>query len=819
MNFRTTAVLFAVVIALVAGLLVYSLLPDPAGAAAGGLVDPLATAGVKADEVDRVELTRTHADQQMQKLVFVKTDGRWALTEPVPALVDSFAIESVVRELFAAKPVGHPSLQDSPSTLGLATPAYTVTLKKGDKTATVNVGVTLTGRERAVTFVSAGDRAGTPLAVRTAEVRSLFRDTDRDQGGDAQTIGKWLTDFRSKRLLSADAANPGGDLASFAVTRGGKTLELARTGDEWRFVSPPNYGVADATGDPAANATQFTGVRPLLGSLVNMQAGGVQDFIENVNPADYPKYGLAADDPAAIRVELKAKDRPPEVLFLGKRVDKDGKPVMPPKVYARVEGDSAVAAVPIDRLEAVVNTIADPQPLRSRDLIADTNKGRIDAIDGTFGGGFRLRRVAGQSEQVWAVYGGSEPADALRSAVIGLIDTLARPRAATDVLLDPADAAFAQPEVKGELKVWLDGVEKGVAVKDGKLPPEPKPAGEPTTFVFGKIEGNAVFVRRTDGGKATDFKIPTDLFLVLSKGRLTYIDPKIQSFVPSGAGELVLFRNGVRTEVKRESGPDQSFRTGKWSFVTPEADKGKPADGEAVFDVLQALSAVPTNRVVAEGGADELKKFGLDPAAPKLSAKATLTTTDKDKEREYHFGIETDDKTAVYYRQIGRPFVLLADKSTLARLTGADLSDKTIFRTDPKRVRKLYLSGWKNVTKGGKALDATLELENGVWVAKEPAGAAVDTPRVNAILTALEAPKAIAVVSAEAGAPTPPEQGFGDHPLSIIAELDDKAAVQMIVGGEDKARGGYFVKANGKTYVLPAVLLKAVLEKPPVEAK
>ena len=818
MNFRTTAVLFAVVIALVAGLLVYSLLPDTTQAAAGGLVDPLAAAGVKADEVDRVELTRTHADQQKQRLVFVKKDGRWTLAEPVPAVVDSFAVEAVVRDLFAAKPVNHPSLQDSPTTLGLANPAYTVTLKKGDKSAAVNVGVTLAGKERAVTFVSAGDRPDTPLAVRTADVRSLFNDAGRDQGGDAQTIGKWLTDFRSKRLLSADAANPGGDLASFSITRGGKTLELARTGDEWRFVSPANYGLADAAGAPTPDADRFTGVRPLLAALVNMQVGGVQDFTENVNPADYPKYGLAADDPAAIRVELKAKDRPPEVLYLGKRVEKDGKPVTPPKVYARVEGDSAVAAVPVDRLEAVVNTVVDPRTLRSRDLIAEASKGRIDAVDGTFVGGFRLRRVAGQNEPVWALYGGPEPADALRSAVIGLLDTLARPRAATDVLLDPADAAFAQPEVKGELKVWFDGVEKGAAVKDGKLPPEPKPAGDPTTFLFGKAEGNEVFVRRTAGGKATDFKIPSDLFLTLSKGRLSYVDPKIQSFVPSGADGLVLFRTGVRTEVKRESGPDQSFRTGKWSFVTPEADKGKPADADAVFAVLQLLAAVPTNRVVAEGGADEYRKFGLDPAAPKLSAKVTLAA-DKDKEREYHFGNETDDKSGVYYRQVGRPFVLLADKSTLANLTAADLTDKTIFRTDPKRVRKLYLSGWKNVGKGGKAVDATLELENGVWVAKEPAGAAVDTLRVNAILAALEAPRAITDVTPAAGAATPPEQGFGDSPLSITAELDDKTAVQMIVGGEDKARGGYFVKANGKTYVLPAAPLKPVLEKPPVEAK
>jgi hypothetical protein len=819
MNFRITAVLFAVVIVLVAALLVSALFQDDPAKTAGGLLDPLTSAGVKADDVDAVEITRKSPDDQ--RLVFQKKDGKWVLTAPVSARVDPTAVADLIRDLFAAKPVNYPGLTDNPATYGLGNPTYAVTLKKGDAAATVRVGTTLIGKDKAVTFVAAGDRPTTPIAIRTADLRSLFKDSSRDNGGDPHVIGKWLTEYRQKRLLSASDARAGDDLSAVTITRGDKTLSLKRDGDDWAFSSPKDFGQADTAGDSAPSPDRFTGVRPLLGAVLGLQTNAAEDFIEDVPAADYPKYGLAANDPAVVRLELTPKaGGPPEVLYLGKKVEKDGKPVVPTRVYARLEGDSAVATVTTDRLDALVNTVADPTPMRNRDLIAEAKRDRIDAIDSSFGGGFKARRVTGSVGPQWVLYGKpTDPTEAVDQNVAALVAALAKPRVAAETLLAPNDAAFADAQRKGELKVWFEGVEKAPAPTDGKLPAEPKLKGDPTTFTFGQTDGQTVFVRRTAAGKTTDFKVPLDVFTAASKSRLGLVDPKLGSFSPALADSLVVFRNGERTELKRDAGIDPAYLGGKWSFVSPDALKGKVADGDAALDVLSAVAALPSTRVASEGATDdELKKLGLDPASPTVAVTVGLSG-EKDKQRVYHFGAETEDKKAVHFRLVGKPFVLLADRTVLAQLQSADLADKVVFRVDPKAVKKLYLSGWRATAKDGKPVDATLALENGVWVAKEPAGGVPDTSRVTAILTALQAPKVMETLKVEEGKAAPPEFGFGGNPVSIVAELEDKTAVSLLLGGENPAKTGVYAQTGGKTVLLPAGTFRPILDKPPLAAK
>jgi hypothetical protein len=810
--------LFVVVIVLVTALLISALLTDEAAKTTGGLIDPLTAAGIKADDVDTFEIARKSPIEE--KLVFQRKDKRWVLTAPVAARIDSLAVENVIQDLFAAKPVSYPNLSENTSTYNLTTPTVSVTLKKGDTAATVHLGTTLIGKEKAVTFVSTGVHPNRPLAVKTFDLRSLFRDADRDKGGEPHIIGKWLTDFRQKRLLSASTADPGGDLERIKLTRGDRTVELTRSADDWLFTIPANYGLADLAGDSAPVPNQYTGLRPMLNSILNLQTTSSADTIENVAVSDLAQYGLAAADPAVLRIELKPKGQPAEVLFIGKKVEKDGKPVVPTRVYCRVDGDSAVATVTTDQLESLVNAIADPKLMRNRDLVAETKRDRIDAIDSTFGGGFKLRRVSAPTGSQWGLYGAaSDPTDAQLLTVTNLLNALARSRVATETLLEPNDAAFAAAQKKGELKVWFDSVDKTTSVKDNQLPAEPKLTGDPVTFTFGQTEGTEVFVRRTTGGKTTDFKVPTDVFTQLSKPRLTFVDPKLGSFTPSVADQLVLFRRGERVELKKEPGSDPAYRGGKWSFVAPDPVKGKSADGDRILDVLGVLAAVPSNQIHSEGASnDDLKKLGLDPARPVLSAKITLPG-EKDKEREYHFGNETDDQKGVYFRLLGKPFVFIADRTIATQLETADLTDKVLLRVDPKRVKKLYLDGWKATAKDGKVVHVELALENGVWVAKDPAGVPVDTGQVDAILRALEAPKAISFVNIDEDKPAPPEFGFGDNSVSIIAALDDNSSVQLRIGGEDPAKTGYYGQANRRTFLMNPTTIRPVLVKPPLSGK
>src|SRR5436305_1112567 len=141
MNFRLTGIVFGLVLLLVGGLLV-ALLVDSGDTAAApdGIVDALTRAGVKAADVDSVEITRTQPTEE--KLTFTKAGDRWVQQGAVAAKLDSFAVDNLVRGLFQAAPVRHPELTAGLGVHGLDKPTVKVTLGKGDTFATVNVGLT-----------------------------------------------------------------------------------------------------------------------------------------------------------------------------------------------------------------------------------------------------------------------------------------------------------------------------------------------------------------------------------------------------------------------------------------------------------------------------------------------------------------------------------------------------------------------------------------------------------------------------------------------------------------------------------------------------
>ena len=70
----------------------------------------------------------------------------------------------------------------------------------------------------------------------------------------------------------------------------------------------------------------------------------------------------------------------------------------------------------------------------------------------------KLRKVGGgggplaSAGEKWVLYGGPEPAEAKASQVAALLTQLTRPRAATEVLTAPNDAAFAGPEMKATVQ-------------------------------------------------------------------------------------------------------------------------------------------------------------------------------------------------------------------------------------------------------------------------------------------------------------------------------------------------------------------------------
>lgn len=830
MNFRLTAILFGVVLLLVVGLLIYALTSgDPSQT---GDTGPFASLG-KAEDVTVVELARTQPRDE--KLVFEKKDGKWRLTAPASSPADSAALDKLVADLLALKPTEHAPVERS--AVGLGRPAVTITLRAGDKSVAVHVGDTTTGGEQAVTFVApASDPNVRPVAVPTRGFRnSLFRSGEVVRDGSAAILMKWRSDFRTKQLLTVDVKDPETDGTTLALARGDKKLALARKDGEWRFTQPAEYGLADASGSPEPDSARFTGVRPLLNSVQFLGITSSNDVKEDVPTADLPQYGLAdADTP--LKVQFAAKDKPTQTLFIGKRVEQDGKPLVPTRHFVRVEGDPAVFTVTTDAFDRLANTLADPTPLRSRDLLPPTRFAKIDAADSTAGGGFKLRRVGAGADARWELYGGpKDPTEANTGAVQAALTRLSAPRVATDVLPKPDDAAFDAQNLQGELTVWFEGADKKpVAIKDGAPPPDPPaPTGEPITLRVGRQFTKKVprpdgitedrpmaVVRRTQGKESADFEVPQEVAALAVQPRLKLVNARLPSFAPPTATRLVLFRDKVRTEYVKSAATDPAYPRGLWTV----GENGPTADGDGVMDVLNRLAFLQPP--LALEWADDLKPLGLDPADPTLSAKVTLPA-DKGgtRDEEYHFGspVKGDDKS-VYAKVVGKPFVYAVPAAEVARLRTADLTDKVAFRVPRDKLLRLELSGWRQLSADKKETTVKAEPKGGVWVLTEPAGATPDAALLEEWANALWYPKVVGPAPVEKDKAPPPEYGFGE-PVGVTVTYkgekaeDQERAVFLTLGGRNADRTGVYAMVNGECKLLDARPFERLLTQPPLAPK
>lgn len=748
MNFRATAILFGAVVVLV-GVLLVAALTEPETRVGGGLVEPLTRAAMTPKDIDTVEIIKT--DPTEQKLKFVRTgDATWELREPVPAKIDGAQIQALVKAIFDAKPVNHPDMSPSLTVLGLDKPTLKVALSAGDKSATVSLGQTTIGAEKAVTFVTSSDRPNQPMAVRRSDLAPLFKDSARSQDGPAGTGAKWITDFRTRRLLGSDVRDPVMDVKEVKLVTGGKELWLARGkagSGTWEFLAP-TYGLADVGGDPNPNVTVFTGIRMLLNAVTTLQPAGTDDYIEN--PGDLAQYGLKDNDPNAIGVAILPEKGKQEVLYIGKPVEENGKPVFPAKVYTRLSGDSAVVKVQTDIVDRLRRTILDPSVLRNRDLFAETAVEKIDALDISAGSSsVKLRKVTVGPSPKWVLYGGpNDPQEAYQTAVNTLVSAITRPRAASEILPNLNDAAFAGPELKAQVRVWVGGISKPPKAEGSKPPAEVIVNGEPVTILVGKKEGDKVFVRKIEGGLKTDYKFPDSLVPVVAKTRLDFLDPSFAGFSPTVATKVVIAGPGGKvTEVVK--GKDD-----KWTFTQPAELKGKDADPDKVLSLLGAIATTSPDKVVSDAATpEELKKLGLDPA--RLNVTVGLP---EGLERVYDFGSDLPDGGFVSARQKGKAVVRVL-KAMVARVESEDLRDLTVYKLEAANIQGFKVRGWQ---KDGKETELLLEKKGDTWTGKEtvferkadkwePVGPAkdfvVDPTKVSRFLNAIAAPKAATMFS------------------------------------------------------------------------
>ncbi len=818
MNFRLTAILFALILVVGVAVLVRSFLSE--SQEQGSLIPGLA--GVKAEQIDVVEIEKTDPPATLK--IERRGKDQWAITEPLQAKADPTQVTGVINSVLKIKPTAFAELPNNLSVAGLHPPSLKITLRQNNETrsGTLSLGrVTYGTASTSVVFVTTAARPDRAIAVSRSDLSALFRDGKGITSDKAGDLAKWIGDYRAKSVFPTESRMIE-DVTALKLSLPNKKKELAlsRTLMGWKFDVPTGWGEADAVGDLSATPNTFTGVRPLVGALTNLQALTAEDFLEN--PVDLKQYGLNPDNPELIRVDMQTRDGS-AVVYLGKREPSLASatpgvaPTSQSKVWVRIEGQAGIIHANAGDLNGLIPVIENPDPLRDRTLLSITDRERIDGVNITVGGQTaQLRKAPGARE--WKLYGNpsaGDPQNANDTSVRNILDVLLEHRTIKS-FPPPNPANFAPPEIKAEIKLWVDGFEPNTDPKA-----EPKEKGKPTVLLFGKTEGDSIYVRRTlPDGAVGEYLLPDkikvqaggqqmDLIPTVAKTRLDLLDPNLKTFSSDIVNKITV--TGVKNyELDKSEKKDPSLNKDRWTFATPPDQKGKTADAGVVEEMLRILGTTHSvTRFVDEAPIPaKLIEYGLAPAAmpmpmtppaPRLKVVIGLKGTDPaDKERVYEFGNITGD--AVYARQAGRVAVFTLPKFVYDKFAEADLRDREIFHLDIGQITKVEFRGWKGSTGFVTELQFEKNKENNWIVAKSPGKPgeyALDPKKLEAFLATLNT---TAVKTFLPGGLLP-EQGFEEDKGSLGINLWTKDGMLMSITLGATTDGGASLYAA--TSILP----------------
>ncbi len=803
MNLKTTYILFGVLLAV---LLLFAATQfsgcqksgtDKEGYLFSDLYDKK-KGTVETKDIDTLRIERPAAHQT---LVFTRDKGAWQMTEPYRLRTDSYQVDRVVDEVAGARRQSSEMKSDL-GQYGLTEPKIIVTLKKGDQEWKLNIGDE-TGAN-GVAYVTTGARPKEPVAVARSSLSAVLDDK--------------VNDFRDKALLAATLGNTTG---LKLVEPKGPTLAVEKTSDgRWRLQEPP-YGPANFEGEapavppPATAEKKVNGVRDLIDDAVGLRVEASDDFVaEGVGEADLAdKYGLGKDKPETLRVQASVKpaegDAKTETLLIGKKApkaaekkgdkkDEKNPETAPEYYYVRLESENAVERVPAAKVKPLLDAVANPDPLRSRDLVTVSGPGKIDAVNVQAGGSpVKLRQV----DNKWTLYhDGARATDA--GAVGDLIEALTGENPVTHkkqppvkTFVDKEDGLeFDKPSAV--VSVWIDGVKKEEKKeeekKEGEKKEEKKDDKEPelksdkptVTLTFGKRDRdkNLVYVRRESDGDKSVVTVSDTLFDKVTASYLTYLDRKLPTFsdntldAAKEVTKLALQRGGQTWEVTKETADNKTT----WKFAQPQAMAGRTANELAVNDILRDLAGMRADKIVAEkpseGDLDQL--YGLK--SPETKATVTVKKGDKTEEWVYSFGKQTDTKMGVYTRLNKSDLVFLVPKATVDRLGSAELRDLTVFNFDMKQVKGAKITVWSNDLGGPIALDFERKGDND-W-AKKDGPVTPDGAKVENFIRALSHLRASKFVTPKPNADT----GLDVNKKGLKVEITTEGgALELLVGNED----------------------------------
>jgi hypothetical protein len=838
MNFRTTYVLFAVLFAFLAVMLLVQLFGthtqdqrEYALPSVHDIVKP-----VKADDIESVEIQRFRPKEETLRF-YKDSSGTWRCKDPEVRLVNGL-VRQIIDQVLGARKDEEADLTSDLKKFGLDSPAEKVTIISagGAKEWWLNIGDQSPGGTGAIVYVTSSDEPKSPMAIRKSDIESIF---------------KTLTELRAKDLLADNSF----DISQVNIQAGSKPpVDLEKSADgKWRFKQPA-FGEAETDAEaPATPGTPPTpghigAVNDLLSAVSSLRVDHDTDFdTAGAKDTELAQKGVAKDKPDLMRIEIKkqsggfgqeAKPATTDALLIGKKVDDKGE-----QYYARLESDANIVKIPATKVTGLLKLAEDPTPLRNRDLVS-ADSSRVDAIDLQPAGRDTLEfRKSGLPAQ-WKLYEGGKPQDVDMVAVQSLLTSLTAKRLVKDFpAATKTDAELGFDKPTAVVSLWSDGLkkeekpaeepkkdeakdaaktdeakkdgDKKEPAKDDKKPVSQQPAvkdPKPTIkLTFGKRDKDLVYVKREAGADVARLAVPATVLDRASEGKLAYFDKRFPvKPYPEDAVKVVLTRDGNTYEMARTRGEKEMS---PWKLSLPKDLAGRTVENLKIQRILSTFAHLVASKLVADKLTDnDLERFGLKNPAEKL-----VITTDHDKKTEettYLLGKETDDKEGVYAKLANQDLVFVVPKSMAESLKG-DLQDPVILQFDVAKVKAMKLTGWQDLV--GSPFTLQLERKSATdWTVKAPADYKVDAGLAESFLASLNGLRAISFIGTRTGAK--PDQKFDlkDGGLEITLTMDGEAQPTTVQVGTKAAEGWYTMcsKLPGDVFLTPLDKFEKIKGRP-----
>jgi hypothetical protein len=782
MNFKTTGLLFAILIGVLWGfglmLALKKEAPDESFVLPG--------MHVPKKEVSRDDVSVVEVERDGKKATFVKNDqGQWRMRfQNFEVRADGNKIDSLIDEVRDARKDEDVDVTSNLKQFGLDRPRTRVTLKtKGvGQEWTLNLGKTRA--DDAYIFVNSSERPKEVLPVKKSSLRNVeFKD---------------INEFRPRNLLAVKEGN-----SKDVALRGGKdtkdrvVLNKTATG-AWLLKVPP-YGLADVEGDPGTDkdAKKMPGVRGLLDAIGSIYAESEADLVP-LGEKNIADYGLE-DGRSLYRIQVEHAIEGQEQK--GKTITETlliGNPVSDKKekYYARLSNEEAVMQVPAKKLETVIQVLDDPKILRNHDLAESREPDVIEIAES----GKDPVKLWSPAPTLWKVALGKEPPrKGNASEIQGLVSTLQGKRQVKEFVDDKksdADLGLAKP--KATVSLYVEALQKETEKKEDKKtdkkdekkdtetgPKLKKDAKPAVVLTFGDTRGDLVYVKRkmADG---TDIRlaVPVAVLTKVQQDPLTYLDDALATFSTADVTKLELKRGSEELVAEKDDKRD-------WQLKKPEKtpnDRHK-ADLEGVFRVLETLKDLRVKKWVKKITTDDLKQNGLNP--PLLQATVTLKEKDKPITRVYQFGSETKDGT--YGREQGNDLLFLIDTKEAKVLQETELRDRTVFDFDAAKVKELKIKQWDPIR--SEDFTVVFERKDNAWTPKSGVGKDwnPDSNKITVLLNKLAHLQAVRYEGE-------PKEAYKvqDPKIKRTVEvlLDTGKWRTLVLGAENPEKTGYYAQSS-----------------------